>query len=96
MSDSATPWTTDLQALLSMGFFRQKYWSGLLCPPEGDLPTTGIKPRSPTLQAILYRLSHQGSPMLLGLLLVSAGFTKLLFLTITKYVTEPPVKIMTR
>ena len=28
-----------------------------------DLPKRGIKPRSPTLQAILYRLSYQGSPI---------------------------------
>ena len=39
------------QVPLSMGFSRQKYWSGLLCPPPGDLPNPGIKPRSPTLQA---------------------------------------------
>ena len=32
------------------GFLRQEYWSGLLCPPPGDLPNPGIKPRSPTLQ----------------------------------------------
>ena len=39
------------QAPLSMGFFRQEYWSGLLCPPPGDLPNPGTKPRSPALQA---------------------------------------------
>ena len=27
-----------------MGFCRQKYWSGLLCPPPGDLSETGIEP----------------------------------------------------
>ena len=32
-----------LQAPLSMGFSRQKYWSELLCPPSGDLPDPGIK-----------------------------------------------------
>ena len=26
------------QAPLSMGFSRQEYWSGLPCPPPGDLP----------------------------------------------------------
>ena len=26
------------------GFSRQEYWSGLLCPPLGDLPHPGIKP----------------------------------------------------
>ena len=31
-------------------FFRQEYWSGLPCPPPGDLPNPGIKPRSPVLQ----------------------------------------------
>jgi len=29
-----------------MGFTRQEYWSGLLCPPPGDLPDPGIKPTS--------------------------------------------------
>ena len=29
-----------------MGFSRQEYWSGLACPPEGDLPDPGIKPSS--------------------------------------------------
>ena len=28
----ATPWTVAHQALLSMGFSRQEYWSGLPCP----------------------------------------------------------------
>ena len=36
---------------LSMGFSSQEYWSGLPCPPPGDLPKPGIKSRSPTLQA---------------------------------------------
>ena len=43
-------WTVARQAPLSMGYSRQEYWSGLLCPP-GDLPDLGIKPRSPALQA---------------------------------------------
>ena len=41
-------------APLSMGFSRQEYWSGLPCPPPGDLPVPGIKPTScvtPALQA---------------------------------------------
>ena len=29
-----------------MGFSRQEYWSGLPCPPLGDLPDPGIKPVS--------------------------------------------------
>ena len=31
------------QAPLSMGFSRQEYWSGLPCPPPGDLPDSEIK-----------------------------------------------------
>ena len=47
--------------LCPWGFSRREYWSGLPCPPPGDLPNPGIKPRSSVLQADLYRLSHQGS-----------------------------------
>ena len=42
-------WTC--QAPLSMGFSRQEYWSGLPFPSPGDLPNSGIEPRSPALQA---------------------------------------------
>ena len=35
-----------------MGFFRQEYWSGLPCPPPGDLPDPGIKPMSPVAPAL--------------------------------------------
>ena len=35
----------------SMGFSRPEYWSGLPCPPLGDLPDSGIEPGSPQLQA---------------------------------------------
>ena len=41
-----TPWTVAHQAPLSMGFSRQEYWSGLPCPPPGDLPDSGIEPES--------------------------------------------------
>ena len=36
------------QAPLSMGFFRQEYWSGLPCPPPGYLPNPGTEPMSLT------------------------------------------------
>ena len=65
MSDSfATPWTIAHQAPLSLGFPRQEYWSGLLFPSPGDLPTTGTEPGSPALQAVslpsglLYSFKH--------------------------------------
>ena len=37
--------------LCQWGFSRQEYWSGLPCPPPGDLPNPGIEPESPALQA---------------------------------------------
>ena len=46
----ATPWTVAYQALRSMGFSSQEYWSGLPFPSPGDLPNPGIEPRSPALQ----------------------------------------------
>ena len=50
--DSATLWTVACQAPLSMGFSRQEYWSGLPCPPPGDLPNPGIEPVSLTPPAL--------------------------------------------
>ena len=35
-----------------MGFSRQEYWTGLPCPPPGDLPDPGIKPMSLMLPAL--------------------------------------------
>ena len=32
------------------GVLQEEYWSGLPCPPPGDLPNPGIKPRIPALQ----------------------------------------------
>ena len=46
-SDSVTLGTI-CQAPLSMGFSRQKYCSGLLCPPPGDHPDPGTEPASLT------------------------------------------------
>ena len=46
MSDSVTPWNVACQAPLSMGFFRQEYYSGLPFPPPGDFPDPGIEPGS--------------------------------------------------
>ena len=54
----ATQWTIARQAL-SMGFSRQEYWSGLPCPPPGDLPDPGTEPISPASQADSLPLSHR-------------------------------------
>ena len=60
-------WMVALQAPLTMGFSRQEYWNGLLCPPPGDLPDPGIEPMSPAtpaLQVDSLPLSGQGSSFL--------------------------------
>ena len=53
-SNSLQPqWTIARQAPLSMDWFsRQEYWSGLPCPPPGDLPDPGIYRRSPVFPAL--------------------------------------------
>ena len=63
----ATPWTVAYQVSLSMGFFRQEYWSGLPFPSPGDPPDPGIKPRSPTLEADALTSEPPGKPFLLSL-----------------------------
>ena len=40
------------QAPLSVGFFRQEYWSGLTFLSPGDLPDPGIEPTSPVSAAL--------------------------------------------
>ena len=55
-------WTIACQAPLSMGFFRQEYWSGLPCPPSGDLPDPGIKSESPAWQADSLPTESSGKP----------------------------------
>ena len=51
------------QALLSMGFSRQEYCTGLPFASPGDLPNPGIEPESLALQVDSLLLSHQGSPL---------------------------------
>ena len=46
----ATPWTVAHQTSPSMEFYRQEYWSGFPFPSPGDLPNSGIEPKSPALQ----------------------------------------------
>ena len=59
----ATLWTVAHQAPLSMGFFRQEYWSGLPCSPPGDLPNPGVESKSHYVTCVGRRvLYHLGSP----------------------------------
>ena len=62
-----TPWTvahgaTEDQAPLSMGLSRQEYWSGLPCPPPGDLPDPEIESESPAWQADSLPFGPLGKP----------------------------------
>ena len=64
------PWTRACQALLSIRFSRQEYWSGFPWLPSGDLPNSGIKFMSVYVSCIgrwvLYQLCHLGSLVSLG------------------------------
>ena len=51
-----------LPVSLSMGFSRQKYWSGLPCPSPVDLPDPGIKSLSLALQADSLPSEPSGMP----------------------------------
>ena len=46
-----------------MEFSRLEYWSGLLFPSPRVHPDPGIEPDLLNFRWILYRLSHQGSPL---------------------------------
>ena len=53
--------------LYPWGLCRQKYWSELPCPPPGDLPHGGIKPRSPALKVDSLPSEPLGKPKNTGL-----------------------------
>ena len=53
----ATPWT-----IQSMEFSRPEYWSGQPFPSLGNLPNSGIKPGSPTLQVDSLPSKPSGKP----------------------------------
>ena len=48
----AVPWTAARQSPLSLRFSRQEYWSGLSCPPQGNLPDSEIEPASLSTPAL--------------------------------------------
>ena len=53
-------WTEVHQAPLSVGFFREEYWSGLPCRSAGDLPGLGtelVSLMSPALTGGLFTTS---------------------------------------
>ena len=65
----ATPRTVARQPLLSMGFPRQEYWSGLPFPSPGDLPAPGIEWACPALVGRFFTAEPPGKPILRTLLL---------------------------
>ena len=44
------------------GFPKQEYWSGLPCPPPGDLPNSELEPQSPALQTDSLLSEPPGKP----------------------------------
>ena len=88
-----TLWTIARQALLSTGFSRQEYWSGLPSPPPGDLSDPGIKfksPASPALQAASLLLSYWGSSYIIILYkfyYLNLAYTRSCFITSVKIIS---------
>ena len=65
MSDSVTPWTVAYQALLSMDFSRQEYWTGLPFLIPRDLPDPGIECASPELAGGFFTTEPPGKPFVM-------------------------------
>ena len=61
------------QALLSVEFSRQEYWSGLPFPNPGHLPGPGIKPVCTALAGRILWRTHQGSPVSIKLVIKAAA-----------------------
>ena len=89
VSDSVIPWTVAHQAPLSLGFPRQEYWSGLPCPPPGDLPDPGIEPSSHTSPALaggFFTTSTTWKPsnILLAFIQVTVNISRIGIITVIK------------
>ena len=57
-----TLWAVTRQVPVSMGFPRQKYWSGLPFPAPGNLLDSGIRPISPALAGRFFTIEPPGTP----------------------------------
>ena len=101
MSNSLQPHELQPSRLLCpWEFSRQAYWSGLPCPPPGDLLNPGIESRSSTLQVnswpseppgkprnVLYVLIFSVPLLLSSLFLGKSGFGSLLFIYLDRKLT---------
>ena len=88
----ATLWTVARQSPLSMRFSKQEHWIGLLCPPPGNLPDSGLKSTSLLSPALAGRVSTARATweghlplysLLFSLLMVSLDEQKFLILLST-------------
>ena len=87
----ATPWTITHQALLSMGFSRHGYWSGLPFPPLADLPNPGTEleaPESPALVGGFFTTESPGKP------LKRQSFCYVVFILCVYSITEPQRRLV--
>ena len=57
-----TPWAIAHQALLSVEFSRQEYWSGLPFPAPGHLPDPGMEPIYAALAGGFFAIEPPGTP----------------------------------
>ena len=72
------PMDYSCQALLSMEFSRQEYWSELPFPSPGDLPHPGIEPRSLAVQADSLPSEPTGVPRLTNdIAFLKSSFSKI-------------------
>ena len=62
LSTQSYPTLCNLMDCSLPGFSRQEYWSGLPFPSPGDLPSPGIEPRSPALEADTLTSEPPGKP----------------------------------
>ena len=72
------PWTVAHQAPLSIEFFRQEYWSGLPFPSPGNLPDSGIKPRSSAFSGGFFTTVPRGHLYIYTILLKCGQWWKIL------------------
>ena len=55
-------WTEPARPLCLWEFSRQEYWNGWPCCTPGDLPSSGVKPMFPALQADPLPFKPSGKP----------------------------------
>ena len=62
MSDSCNPTDCNLPGSCVQGIPRQEYWSGLPFPSPGDLPDSGVEPKSPEWVGRFFITGPPGKP----------------------------------